>query len=96
MFINEYDPRFSRVLTVEAVLVEVSQWGQRAAKPPEGLAPPQVGQPGFKQQGSPLQVHIDTAHLLPTQSIRPPLHEHGSAHHQVIQTKAGERGVGGG
>lgn len=45
---------FPEVLTVEAVLVEVSQRGQGAAEPPEGLATPQGGQAGLKQQGTPL------------------------------------------
>lgn len=75
----------SVTLTVESILVEVTQGSQRGAKPAECLRTKEVGLAGLQQQRAPLEVYIHLTQLLQT-PIGPSTHKHWSPHHQIIQT----------
>lgn len=72
-------------VTVEAVLVEVTQWRHRSAKAAKRFLPEQVALTELQLQGASLEVHVDFAQFLQT-PIGPSTHEHRGSHHQVVQT----------
>ncbi len=77
--------------TVEPVLVEITQRSQRGAEPAKGLLTQEVGPAWLQHQRGSLEVHIHLPQLLKT-TVGPSTHEHGSSHHQVVQTEEASKG----